>query len=396
MLNGCKTSVLFCSLILLAGPVFAAQNSGPAGQTQNNQASVYGNSAQTSGYSGQASQYQQSPSQSQSSSNSSVVPLTAQQQAAVEQAARNTLQQQSLAADQQPEVQPPRQPFPDLPPEEVDYLYKFLDHWEQQSDKVKQYVCGFRRFEYDSARVNYRNPTTQQLAAATVAFGEIRYAEPDKGSYETSEIYDFAGPPKAAGEDADYEVRKEEGGKEKWICDGRNIYEFDFENKRLYETEIPAELQGQGIVNSPIPFLFGANRSQILDRYWVRIVPKNDQTIFWLEAYPKRIEDARLYSKIEVIISQKDFLPEGMHVYSPHYDPKKNNFESRYFAFENRQINGQLSAFKDFFGHFVRPQTPVLQGWKRVKRTPLHDQAQANFPQDPGTNRGTANGTLRK
>ncbi len=388
MLNGCNISVVICCLAHLATPVLAAQNSVSQTSQQNSQP-AYGTSQQQSG---SAVQYQQYPQQS--SSNPNAIALTPQQQAAVELAAQQAIEQQALANGGLPEIQPPRQPFPDLPANETEYLHKFLDHWEQQSDKVKQYVCGFRRFEYDSARVNWRNPTTQQLAAATVAFGEIRYAEPDKGSYETTEIYDFAGPPKAEGEDADYQPRKEEGDKEKWICDGRNIYEFDFNNKRLYETEIPAELQGQGSVNSPIPFLFGANKSQILERYWVRIIPKNDQTIFWLEAFPKRVEDARLYSKIEVIIAQKDFLPEGMHVYSPHYDPKKNNFESRYFAFENRKINSQLAAFKDFFGHFVRPQTPVLQGWQRVKRSPLQDQA--SLTENPNATGDNPAGTMRK
>lgn len=306
---------------------------------------------------------------------SSAVPLNQQQQQAVEQAAQQAFQQQAIANGEVAPVQQPRRPFPELSAEETDYLHRFLDHWEQQSRKVTKYVCDFRRFEYDPVRCDWRDPNTQQLAAATVAFGQIRYAEPDRGYYETTEIFDFAGPPKSAGEQADYKQRDGEGDKEKWICDGRNIYEFDFQQKRLYETEIPAELQGDGIVNSPIPFLFGARKDQILNRYWVRIIPKENQSIYWLEAYPKRIEDARLYSKIEVIIAANDFLPEGMHVYSPQYDPKQNNMESRYFAFENRQINSQLSIFKDFLGQFVRPSTPIVGGWKRVKRQPLHDQA---------------------
>jgi TIGR03009 family protein len=322
------------------------------------------------------------------------VPLTAEQQANLQMAAAATIQQ-------------PQRPFPELPPNEAEYLGKFLAYWQQSSQQVKQYVCEFRRYEYDSSIVNYRDPTTTQLAAHSIAIGEIRYAEPDKGYYQTSQIWDFKAPPASPGSEAEYEQRGEDGEQEKWICDGRHVYEFDYANKRLYESEIPLELQGEGIINSPIPFLFGANKQQILERYWVRVIPKNKPSAgngqpvpvedeIWLEAYPKQIEDARLYSKIEVIIDKADFLPKAMHVYSPQYDPGKNNFQSRYFAFENRKVNDQLSRIKDFFGHFVRPQTPIMGGWKRITRNVPKAGSQAGQTPTANSNNGQSkNGNIR-
>jgi TIGR03009 family protein len=304
--------------------------------------------------------------------------LTPQQQAA--------LQAEQLASTQTPV--PPQRPFPELPPQEIEYLNQFLDYWQQSSQRVKQYVCDFRRYEYDSAIVNYRDPDTQQLAAHAIAVGEIRFAQPDKGRYEASQIWDFQAPPSAPGEAASYDrrgKRHEKGAdseKERWICDGRSIYEFDFENKRLYESEIPKEMQGAAIVNSPIPFLFGADKEKILERYWVRVIPKGVETEYWLEAYPKKIEDARVYSKIEVILAKEDFLPKAMHVYSSQYDPARNNFQSQYYAFENRRVNDQLDQVKNFFGYFVRPQKPI--GWERVNRRALAGQQSAQLPAGMG------------
>ena len=281
-----------------------------------------------------------------------------------------------VAAEQQAAQQRVAQrPFPQLPPEQEKYLHSLLDYWQQSSDQVKQYVCDFQRFEYDTAIVNYRDPETNQLAAHSVATGHIRYAAPDRGFFETTSMMDFKAPPKAPGQDAEYARRDTNGPLEKWICDGRTIYEFDFDAKRLNETEIPKTMQGDGLANSPLPFLFGANKALLLDRYWVRVItPEGASNEYWLEVFPKRVEDARSYSKIEVIIAEEDFLPKAMHMYSPQYDPKKNNYGSRYFAFGNRRVNAKSAQIQDFFGIFVRPQTPITGGWKRVTLTALAQQ----------------------
>ena len=47
--------------------------------------------------------------------------------------------------------------------------------------------------------------------------------------------------------------------------------------------------------------------------------PEGVQDEYWLELYPKRIQDARTYSKIELVIARKDFLPSAMHLYSANY-----------------------------------------------------------------------------
>ncbi len=328
-------------------------------------------------------QQQQTPQQqsAQQYSDGSGGALTADQQAAMQNASQQAFDQQQAAVEAA-SIPIPQRPFPELSEEEAKYLDQFLDYWQSSSQSVKQYVCDFRRFSYDSGTVNYRDPGTNQLAAAEVATGQIRYAEPDKGFYETIQKWTFKAPPLQPGGEAEYEELNKEISQEKWICTGRAIFEFNFAQKILYESEIPAEMQGERIIDSPLPFLFGAKKDQILDRYWVRVVPQSSPDEYWLEAYPKRVEDARMYSKIEVILAKADFLPKAIHANSAQYDPQKGNFESTYFAFENRKINDQLSRFQDFLGVFVRPQTPVFGGWKRVNRSSLHEDHQAVLPTD--------------
>lgn len=324
-------------------------------------------------------QYQPSNGQSaqnrqQSSGQQQYPQLTPEQQAAQQRAAEQAAYEEQLRR-QQAMSKPPQQPegFP-LDQNHQQYLEKLLDYWEQSSSRVKKYKCNFRRFTYDNAIVAWRDQSNQ-LAAHRIAFGEIRFASPDRARYETSTIMNFAKPPQAPGQQADYKKVDDVNAIERWICDGKSIYEFDFVNKKLYETPIPPAMQGN-VVESPLPFLFGAKKKLILDRYWVRTsTPKGVENEYWLVAYPKRIKDARLYSKVEIILAKEDFLPKAMHMYTPQYDPKTGNEESYYFTFENREVNGQLTQIQDFFGSFIKPRLPLTGGWKKVVNQPTQNQA---------------------
>ena len=314
--------------------------------------------------------------------------LTPQQQAAQRQAAEQAYAQQQAALQKAPQLP---EGFP-LEPAHIDYITKLLDYWEQSSQRVDKYKCNFRRFAYDNAIVNWRDQSNQ-LAAHQIAFGEIRFAAPDRASYQNTNSMKFVKPPEKPGDQAQYRDVKEDetyaenkdAWKEHWICDGKNIFEFDYANKKLYETQIPPEMQGN-VVESPLPFLFGAKKKQILDRYWVRsATPRGVENEYWLVAYPKRIKDARLYSKVEIILSKEDFLPKAMHMYTPQYDPRKGNEESYYFTFENRQVNSQLDKLLDFNRGFIKPRMPAFGGWKKVVLTPgKQNQAAAPAVQTNG------------
>jgi hypothetical protein len=126
-------------------------------------------------------------------------------------------------------------------------------------------------------------------------------------------------------------------------------------------------MQGKNLVHSPLPFLFGASKDEILDRFWLQITtPKGVEDEYWLEAFPKRVEDARNYKKLELVLSRNDFLPSSLRLYAPNYDEEKGILVHRVFEFRNRKINDALSGIQNFTGNFIRPQTPI--GWTRVER----------------------------
>ena len=339
---------------------------------------------------GQTNQVQGSPSkgipvhENQAPANSAVSrrPLTANELKAVEDYQRKIAQQEAQAnhagapADQ---LRSPQLPpgFP-LPADEQQYVEQVLDYWQKTSDKVENYQCDFLRYEYDTTQVNIRDPRTNQLYAHQQAAGEIRFAAPDKARFETTKVFKFTGPPKAEGGDASYEPLKGHSiwGRnihECWVCTGDATFNFDFESKARYEDKIPPELQGN-VAKSPLPFLFGAKKADVMARYWVRYIPKYQtdaqgqqeliQNEIWLDIYPKRINDAQMYSKVELILSADDFMPLAIHMYAPNYNPSKNNYSSRYFLFQNRKVNGAFAAMRGWMNRFVEPTVPAT--WRKV------------------------------
>lgn len=285
-------------------------------------------------------------------------------------------------------IQPPQLPpgFPlDVPTQQ--YIEQLLAYWEGTSAQVNHYQCRFTRWQYDQEVCNYRKPVINAageeslvLVAAMISKGNIRFSSPGKGMYEVDEKWSFAGPPDQPGQDPKYERRILTNPRfpeqEKWICDGLAIYEYDFDANRLYETKLPPEAQGEGLKNSPLPFVFGAKATELLDRYWIRdVTPGNVQDQYWLEAWPKRLSDAQAYSKVEIILSRDPFLPVAIHMYAPNFDARTNPSKMS-FEFQQREINGTLATLLDRF--FIRPSTPF--GWQRVETDMPGEGMPANTP----------------
>ncbi|MFN9879155.1 MAG: hypothetical protein ACK557_11820 [Planctomycetota bacterium] len=269
--------------------------------------------------------------------------------------------------------QPP-EGFDNLTPEHLSYIERLLEYWEKSSAQVKRCECDFERWDYDASIVATRNPADNRLVAHRFVRGKIRFSSPDQAQYESTEMWSYQDP-KA---ENPYVQLTGEGDREKWICDGSGIYEFDFANRRLYETKIPPSQAGKGLLDGPLPFLFGANKDQILSRYWLRIAtPQGVENEYWLVAVPKRQEDARTYSKVEIILAREDFLPKSLHIFSVNYD-QATTAVSQAVVFKNRKINSQLSGLQDFLGVFVRPTTPI--GWQRVDSLPEAGIPSAGVP----------------
>ena len=176
----------------------------------------------------------------------------------------------------------PVAPFELTPPQET-YLNQILEYWEFKSRQVERFRCKFTRWEYDPV-FGPRDPYT----AKTESVGTIMYSAPDKGLFKVEKLFHFTAP-QNAGEQPRYEERQGEVG-EHWVCDGNNVFEYNHQQKKLIQYQLPQEMAGQAISNSPLPFIFGANAKQIKQRFWMRVItPREAQGEYWLEAYPRLV-----------------------------------------------------------------------------------------------------------
>ena len=63
---------------------------------------------------------------------------------------------------------------------------------------------------------------------------------------------------------------------EQWLCDGKSIYQFDYTQKLVTEYVMPPEMQGKGIGDGPLPFVFGVEAQKLKQRYFMRIITPPD------------------------------------------------------------------------------------------------------------------------
>lgn len=260
-----------------------------------------------------------------------------------------------------------------LPPDHEKYLDEVLRYWQDSTGKIQRYRCAFRRWEYDGVFVP-RDPETGNLPAKSQSQGLLRYASPDKGMFKVEKMAHYT-PPAKEGGTPKYLPRKDDPT-EHWVCDGKSVFSFDHQNKKLIQTVLPAEMQGRAIVDGPLPFMFGAEVQKIKERFWLRIItPKESKGEYWIEAVPKTRSDSSNFKMVHVIIDERDFLPKAMSIFNLNHDPVKSpSFTT--FAFENRETNWSetLEKLKPFHQEFWEPSTPL--GYKKIVEQP--DQALAD------------------
>jgi TIGR03009 family protein len=249
------------------------------------------------------------------------------------------------------QVQHQEQAIPALSPQEQAELDQVLQGWERESDKVKTLTADFTMWEYDAVFGVPAAPG-QPPKPKRSCEGQIRFAAPDKGSYEVTK-----------------------GDQERWMCDGKAICEFDYKQKKLKEYRLPKELQGKSITNGPLPFVFGAKADSMRQRYLMRIfTPPEEKNQIWIEAWPRWQQDAANFHHVHVILDQKVMLPQAIRVYSP------NPQNYKVYGFARTNVNGTWDQIKDFFD---RPRAPLT--WQHVVEEPPAQALPIDRPQEAPT-----------
>ncbi|HLA84600.1 MAG TPA: hypothetical protein VJL29_07380 [Thermoguttaceae bacterium] len=247
-------------------------------------------------------------------------------------------------AQGQPMVMPPAQgqaalAAPQAPPwwppsaVQQQYVDDVLKAWEQRGNQVELFESKFvrRSFEPDSL--------TGTIKLVCTDYGQLKYKKPDKGLYEVMD--DGKGGPN-----------------EKWICDGRSIYVYDFVGKKLIEKPLPPQMQGKMLGEGPVPFIFGAKADKMKQQYWIRPLPAPQGVTnqIWLEAWPRTQEGKADFCRAIVILGAKDVLPIGVRRY-------KDNGQSRDRNGQTRQLSPTYDEYT-FYETVVNPKDwlAVLKG----------------------------------
>jgi TIGR03009 family protein len=207
-----------------------------------------------------------------------------------------------------------------------------------------------------------------------VVRGEIRYAAPDKGMIRVDgEIVDFQW---SGGEAKGGRFVKGQRA-EHWICNGKSVFEYDFQQKQLIEHQLPPEMYGKAIADSPLPFLFGSSAEELKDRYFLRVETLDrESNQVWLEAYPKRQGDAANYRRATLILTLSDMEPFALETLLP------NGTARTVYQFHDPKVNvvNLLDPLKVFENNWLHAPTP--RGWKKVVEEAAPSQAQRPAPSD--------------
>jgi TIGR03009 family protein len=256
-------------------------------------------------------------------------------------------------ADRAPAAEAPPPGFR-LDARQQKWVDQVLAYWEHRTSKIKTYRCDFRRWEYDPV-FGPKDPTQ----AKSISEGRIRYASPDKGLIQVTKTLHFDGEKAQQGDSSPYAVREGDVG-EHWVCDGQSVFEFDQHRKMLIETQLPPDMQGSAISESPLPFLFGAKAETIQRRYWVRELPSEGDApkYYQIEAVPKGRDDTANLRMVQIFLDRQEFLPVGMQIY------ELNGQSRSSYQFFNRKENAVTDNVKDFLNLFVSPKPPA--GWQKI------------------------------
>ncbi len=222
-------------------------------------------------------------------------------------------------------------------------MLRVLQFWEKSSSRIKKL-----RGKHHRIILNHTFKTEMQSR------GVFYYEGPDKGRMDIEPINIQDG---AKSKRIDPTTNKpymlDTDRAEKWICDGKKIWEIDEKEKIATQIDVPPTHQGQNIMEGPLPFLFGMPAEMAQDRYELSFVkPLNaDRQFIWLEIKPRWKQDSANWSVARLRIDKKTFLPNAVQMVEP-----GGNLETTYI-FEDLVVNGLQMPWRD-------PFQPNLRGYK--------------------------------
>ncbi|MEL7267114.1 MAG: TIGR03009 domain-containing protein, partial [Planctomycetota bacterium] len=254
----------------------------------------------------------------------------------------------------------PQRPFPALNAQQQQYLQSILAQWESKSQETKTMTCNFQRFYYKPIQAK-----GSKNGVWSVATGEIRYAAPDNGYFFVKDMVFFSGV--EAGGKPKYAANPNDVG-EYWVCTGDTLKSFDRVKKVCKVLQVPPQLRGQNIFESPLPFVFNLDAQRMQQRYWIQPLPPpaNNPNVIMVKAYPKRQADRGMYKWVQFAVDKRTFNPLELILADPNYD-EKTAPNVQLYKFTDFKRNALLDKFAQWRNQFIQIMPP--KDWQVVTNT---------------------------
>ena len=257
-----------------------------------------------------------------------------------------------------------------LKPEEQRELDQFLALWEEHSVTIKRYDVDFNLFIYDPTI-----PGAPQDKPYKTAYGYFKYnAEPRRFVYAVEGEWvegEWQGRRKIKRDDNNHVFA------EKIIIDDKSVYQYDYTTQTVRITNVPPDMIGKGIADSPLPLIFGAKADDLKRRFSMRIVPiPGRDDVIWLHARPFFIEDQQEFRELEILFNKNTLTALGLKQWDI------NGKSYRTFELNQPRINPRLfvSALEYIKVTFT-PDTP--RGWTREEENWVPPPSPAPAVQQP-------------
>ena len=263
-----------------------------------------------------------------------------------------------------------------LPPE----LEQLLRDWAVASDNIKRLEGGHLRRVYDT--INEVEKLSQ---------GRFFFERPDKGRINITPVEISAEllekrasgevPTKKRADGKPFDLKPDQ--EECWSCDGLRIFEMDVAQKQARVAQLPANMQGKQIMDSPLPFLFGMPPEKAKRRFAISLMRPIDPATgrASLHILLRLPQDAHNWASADVILNLNTFLPDAVQLVDP------AGTKITVYSFSNLKVNE--NKFIDRWFDEQNPKTrftPDLRGFN----VNVQDGGQAapiveNDPADPGS-----------
>ena len=219
-----------------------------------------------------------------------------------------------------------KQQAPAMDPQLVKELDRILEFWSAASEDIQRLQGKHFRIVYDTA-----------FEVEKQSEGEFAYEKADKGRIDIKPVQvtpQLIAARAKEGADAKAakrrsQVRLKKDGTpfvlvleqpEQWSCDGQRVYSVDMEKKEAVVANLPADMQGRNIMNSPLPFLFGLPPDKAKHRFTIfftgsKFDPASGKA--YLTIFPRLPQDAQSWRQADVILDLKEFLPVAVQLLDP-------------------------------------------------------------------------------